>query len=161
MKNEPTLFDDQRMGFAAERRELERLKRRQFPIQDGPSVPWEVMAPYEAVANAHHGQTLRGLAVRGGLSAAEAWAVVSGYHYTGQEAKEQWSAMRQEWFRFAERVNLHFGEFERLRKQNAAMRLSLEALAEGNYPGTPINKGSSAMSLIEQALTAAKEKGLV
>lgn len=41
-------------------------------------VPWSFVAPHEAQALANHGQTLRRLAARGGLSPAELLAVVSG-----------------------------------------------------------------------------------
>lgn len=49
---------------------------RRFPIQDGPSIPWHLIAPYEAQALRNHDQTLERLAARGGLSCAEAnWVI--------------------------------------------------------------------------------------
>lgn len=52
--------------------ELERMKARRFPIMDGPSIPWSVIAPFEAMAQQNHGQSVEKLASRGGLSMAEA-----------------------------------------------------------------------------------------
>lgn len=49
---------------------------RQFPIQDGPSIPWSVIAPFEKQAIANHNQTLERLAQRGGLGAGEALCVL-------------------------------------------------------------------------------------
>lgn len=49
-------------------------KRGTFPK----SVPWAFVAPHEAQALRNHGQTLQRLAERGGLSAAEMLAVVTG-----------------------------------------------------------------------------------
>lgn len=55
-----------------------------FPIQavNGKyalSIPWELIAPFEAQAKINNGgQTLERLAERGGLSAAEAWCVMHG-----------------------------------------------------------------------------------
>ena len=52
-----------------------------FPIlQDEQikAIPWELLAPHEAQAQRNHSQTLRRLAERGGLSPAEAVAVIDG-----------------------------------------------------------------------------------
>lgn len=44
-----------------------------FPIQDGPDIPWRVIAPHEKAAQRNHGgQTLQRLAERGGLGVGEA-----------------------------------------------------------------------------------------
>jgi len=52
---------------------------RQFPIMDGPDIPWTVIAPYDHVAKRNHGgQSLERLAARGGLSAVEAIHVLEG-----------------------------------------------------------------------------------
>lgn len=45
---------------------------RQFPILDGPSIPWAAIAPYEYMCVNNHDQTLERLAERGGLSMVEA-----------------------------------------------------------------------------------------
>jgi len=50
---------------------------KRFPIMSGPSIPWEMIAPYEGQALANHGQSLEDLARRGGLDPAEALAVLS------------------------------------------------------------------------------------
>lgn len=49
-----------------------------FPMA---SVPWEFIAPHEAQAQRNHDQTLQRLAERGGLSAKEMLAVVTGRHW--------------------------------------------------------------------------------
>jgi hypothetical protein len=41
------------------------------------SIPWAVIAPHEEQARRNHGQTLQRLAERGGLSPAEAVAVLT------------------------------------------------------------------------------------
>lgn len=47
--------------------------------KDGPpSIPWEMIAPHEAQALTNHGQTLKRLAERGGLSPHEAMLVLKG-----------------------------------------------------------------------------------
>lgn len=55
--------------------ELEKPKRR-FPIMGGPSIPWEMIAPYESQAQSNHQQSLERLAERGGLDPSEALAVL-------------------------------------------------------------------------------------
>lgn len=52
-----------------------------FPIMGGPKVPWSLIAPYEHQAHTNHGQTLKRLAERGGLSICEAMAVMSSVRY--------------------------------------------------------------------------------
>lgn len=56
---------------------LQATAARRFPLQEGPSLPWEMIAPYEAQAQANHGQSLERLAERGGLSPGEALAVLT------------------------------------------------------------------------------------
>lgn len=53
------------------------MSERMFPIMNGPSVPWSVMAPHEKQAIKNHGQTLQRLSERGGLGAEEAWFIVN------------------------------------------------------------------------------------
>ena len=72
-----------------------------FPIQDGPSVPWAYMAPHEAQARKNHGQTLEGLAKRGGLGCAEAWVIVHGLKHRDILHEEH----KDKWIELAERVN--------------------------------------------------------
>lgn len=102
------------------RAELERVKaKRMFPIQRGPSVPWEVMAPHEDMAKRNHQQSLEKLAERGGLSSGEAWCVVNGID---PFAKEEWTKWDAAWRMFAERVNLHYAELERVKEECATQR---------------------------------------
>lgn len=62
----------------------------EFPVMESQrrvSIPWTVIAPHEARALANHSQTLRRLAQRGGLSPAEAVAVLE---------DREWSPMPKE-----------------------------------------------------------------
>ncbi len=74
---------------------LQALLGRRFPIVGGPSVPWHVMAPHEAQAQKNHGQSLEQLAVRGGLSPAEAWCVVHDIRWRDRPAdpEARWAAL--------------------------------------------------------------------
>jgi hypothetical protein len=45
------------------------------------SIPWAVLAPHEAQAQANHKQSLKTLADRGGLSVAEALAIIHGWRW--------------------------------------------------------------------------------
>jgi hypothetical protein len=94
-------------------RELENATPSMYPIMRGPSVPWEVMRPHESWAQKNHSQSLQQLANRGGLSPGEAWCVVNGIHY-GIASKEQWTLWDAEWFKYAERVNLHYDQLATL-----------------------------------------------
>ena len=78
-----------------------------FPIQDGPSVPWEFMLPHEAQCRINHGgQSLEAIAKRGGLGAAEAFWVVTGFKpWYENTTKESVAEARKKWFELAERVN--------------------------------------------------------
>lgn len=100
---------------------------RRFPIQRGPSVPWSVMAPHESMAQRNHSQTLERLAERGGLSPAEAWCVVSGIDLT-QMILPNWKDFEAKWREFAERINLHVDELDRLCKENDVLRGLMPAL---------------------------------
>lgn len=82
-----------------------KLKVYPYPIMDGPSVPWFVMEPHEAMARKNHCQSLTRLAERGGLSCGEAWCVVNGIEF-GHQTKEDWELWKREWFKFAERIAL-------------------------------------------------------
>lgn len=96
-------------------REVEKLKgRRIFPIQKGPTVPWEVMAPHAKQCEANHYQTLERIAERGGLGSGEAWCVVNDIKCPWD--KETWDDYERKWKAFAERVNLHYEELDSLRR---------------------------------------------
>ena len=47
-----------------------------FPLLGSRSIPWRLLAPHHDQAQKNHGQTLEQLAARGGLSPAEALAVI-------------------------------------------------------------------------------------
>jgi hypothetical protein len=53
-----------------------------FPILNAKGliryIPWELVEPHRAQAHKNHGQTLEGLAKRGGLDWAELFAVMNG-----------------------------------------------------------------------------------
>ncbi len=105
-----------------------------YPIQDGPSVPWEVMAPHESQCQKNHGQSIQRIAERGGFGCSEAWAVVNALDYykaieTGighVEAKRLWIA-------FAERINNHYAKLEELRSKLAALRERYENELKGLF----------------------------
>ena len=88
---------------------------RRFPIQRGPDVPWEVMAPHASQCQRNHSQSLERLAERGGLEGSEAWAVVNGLDYFDMEKAIGWVEADRLWRQYAERVNLHYDEMERFR----------------------------------------------
>lgn len=89
--------------------------RKMFPIMRGPAVPWDVMAPHEHQAQRNHSQTLQRLAERGGLGTGEAWCVVNGLDLDFFD-KAKWAEYEKKWCLFAERINLHFDELDRLRE---------------------------------------------
>ena len=92
-------------------------KRMMYPIQRGPSVPWEVMIPHEAMSQKNHGQSIQRIAERGGFSPCEAWAVVNGYKWTGLEGKEVYDDFAKRWIEYAEKINLHYTEAIRERDE--------------------------------------------
>jgi hypothetical protein len=57
-----------------------------FPIMSKvvPSIPWAMIAPHEARALRNHGQTLRRLAERGGLSPDEAMRILDDRPWDGR-----------------------------------------------------------------------------
>ena len=67
-------------------------KRDNLPLA---SVPWESIAPHEAQAKQNHDQTLHRLAERGGLSAKEMLAVVTGRHWLQMHAIDSTQANHQ------------------------------------------------------------------
>jgi hypothetical protein len=72
-------IEQKRRQIAELKAENERLRSaippKRFPIMGGPSLPWEMIAPYERQAKRNYDQSLKRLAERGGLSCAEAMAV--------------------------------------------------------------------------------------
>lgn len=64
------------------------------------SIPWDMIAPHERQADRNHYQTLKRLAERGGLSPAEAVAVLEDREYRqmgNQEAADRLKAMVEAW----------------------------------------------------------------
>ena len=88
------------------------MAERKFPIQDGPSVPWEFMVSHEAQHKKNHGgQTLERMAQRGGLGATEAWCCVNGMGlWPTHDTKEGMAKAHQDWIALAERVNREWNE---------------------------------------------------
>ena len=67
------------MSLTEEQRAANVAATRMFPIIGGRRIPWSLIEPFEGQAMANHGgQSLGRLAERGGLSKAEAYAVVAG-----------------------------------------------------------------------------------
>lgn len=96
-------------------KELERP--RMFPIQGGPSVPWEAMEQHAAQARENHGQSLERLAARGGLGPAEAWFVVN-----DRQWDDRASDIQGRWTDYAEKWNRLSEENERLKREFAKSR---------------------------------------
>lgn len=99
--------------------EFEKMKklRPMYPIQNGPSVPWEVMAPHEGAAQRLHSQSLARLAERGGLGTGEAWCVVNGIIHKSLPTKADWDAWDKAWRDYAERINLHYDQLATLQAE--------------------------------------------
>lgn len=58
------------------------LTQRRFPVLGaGFSIPWALIAPFDAQARRNHSQSLERLAERGGLCSSEIWCVVHGMHW--------------------------------------------------------------------------------
>jgi hypothetical protein len=66
---------------------LNQTSARVFPIQDAPWIPWRLIAPHEAQAQLNHHQSLETLAKRGGLTCAEAVAVLENREWKPMEYK--------------------------------------------------------------------------
>ncbi|KKK96050.1 hypothetical protein LCGC14_2666650, partial [marine sediment metagenome] len=88
------------------------MSRERYPIQGGPSVPWEFMVPHEAQHKLNHGgQTLERMAQRGGLGATEAWCCVNGLKlWPTHDTDEGIANARQRWLELAERVNREWND---------------------------------------------------
>ncbi len=105
--------------------EVARLKGNSFyPIQDGPVVPWSVMAPHEAQCQKNHGQSLKRLAERGGLGAAEAYCIIKGLSLRAFDTVGH-NQLRTCWFEYAETTN---GLKTRADKAEAKVAKLVEAL---------------------------------
>lgn len=108
-------------------RELAAQWERRYPIQDGPSVPWYVMEPFEHQCQINHNQTLERIAERGGFGSAEAYAVTHGLKHrdlygNGEEYKAAW-------YKFAEEANKAHVDLARLASARGQSEETREALA--------------------------------
>ena len=101
------------MYIAAQQTIAAMQPRRMYPIQGGPSVPYEVMIPHESQCWINHYQSINKIAERGGFSPGEAWMVVTGQKYGGMESKEWWAEVDKKWFEYAERINLHYADLDK------------------------------------------------
>lgn len=105
-----------------------------YPIMDGPSVPWDYMAPHESQAKKNHGQTLAELADRGGLSALEAECIANGVR-TFDIHRDCLENEKQAWFHRAERVNRDWGNSKeqpltcKIEGQQLVIRIGIDTLA--------------------------------
>jgi len=111
---------------------------KRFPIQFGPSVPWAFIEPHNSNCEHNHSQSLERIAERGGLSPAEAWAVVNGIDV--REIRLHYAEYTKGWFELAERVNREWSvntaklntleaENAELKRDNSALRLVAEKAA--------------------------------
>lgn len=117
--------------------EVERLKPRMFPIQDGDDIPWAVIEPCEEQAKRNHGhQSLERLAERQGLGCAEAIAVLECHEFRfldDTEASAQLhEIVRERWY---------LPRLQQAEAENAALRVALEGISELANEG--INEGGS------------------
>lgn len=73
---------------------LTREKERRFPIQDGPSIPWRMIAPHDAQCKKNHGgQDLERIAERKGFSPSEALCVLDDEGWS----ESKWGDFLTEW----------------------------------------------------------------
>lgn len=106
-------------------------ERTTFPIIQDPeilSVPWALMAPHGAAALVNHSQTLARLADRGGLTPAEAVAIIEDRRYM---VMASWVAR--------DRLREYARQYESpptLRAQDVAEALELAKAVRDN-PGAP------------------------
>lgn len=77
----PAISDEELNKLIAPLKPVEKPTYKMFPIINSrpyQSIPWDMLTPHEAQAERNHGgQTLKRLAERGGLSWAEALAVLT------------------------------------------------------------------------------------
>lgn len=101
-------------------------KPKMYPIQKGPSVPWEVMVPHESRCQKNHGQSIKRIAERGGFSSGEAYCIVNNLDWYEMEKTIGWQEADRRWVEYAEKINNHYAELDRLRADNARLVCELE-----------------------------------
>ena len=106
------------------------MSNKRFPIQDGPDVPWEVMAPHNAMSLKNHYQTLERIAERGGFSAAEAYCIVNSLRWQDMEASIGWNRAKELWLEYAERINLHYKRITELEQEIERLREAIKDYAQ-------------------------------
>ena len=104
--------------------EVGRIKK-PYPIQNGSSVPWEVMAPHNAISLTNHSQTIERIAERGGFGPAEAYCIVNDLKWREMEETIGFKEAERLWLVYAERINLHY---ERSEELEAQLKIAQEAL---------------------------------
>lgn len=90
-----------------------------YPIQNGPSVPWEVMLPHESISQKNHGQSIGEIARRGGFGCAEAYCIVNDIEHSDLREGIGYQEARKRWLEFAERINLHYDKITTLEREKA------------------------------------------
>ncbi len=89
------LIDAVDAALAALSAEAAPTPKRLFPIQDGPAIPWAVIAPWDRQAMTNHGdQNLKELARRGGLCVTEALWVLRGVRRNDRDPESRLLADR-------------------------------------------------------------------
>lgn len=104
---------------------------KRFPVLDGPSIPWEMIAPFERRAKENHDQTLERLAERGGLSCEEVMAVLLNQRwrdrsFRGKDAEYALAGRLKEWDDLALRKKCKELEKQLAETQDKAARLGQE-----------------------------------
>ena len=126
---------------------------RRFPIQGGPAIPWDALAPHERQAERNHDQSLETLARRGGLSPCEAVAILEDRPWTAMDATE---AKR----RMVELVQ----PFEALSRELARVRETFDALLIAEvqtYGGIPRPPCPVEETALREAIAALLEQTAV
>ena len=68
-----------------------------MPVMDGPSVDMALLLPYNGQARSNHGQSLRELARRGGVTPQELYCIVNGKKLSDEVTAEAATAWLNEW----------------------------------------------------------------
>jgi hypothetical protein len=129
----------------------EAVIKKWFPLQDGPMIPWGVIAPHEGQAQRNHGQSLQRLAERGGLGVGEFWYVMNDIDLRAISYKDAEVKGKE----LAQSIVSQQGEIDRLRAlcvsqseellriRKAAeefLKLRFAQTAESNYAATKLRE---------------------
>lgn len=91
-------------------------------------MPWEVMAPHEAQSQKNHGQSLSRIAERGGFGAGEAWLIVNDLPLFTKTGEWDWKDLKVKWHEFAQKINLHYDELEKIKARITELELENKQL---------------------------------